>query len=302
MSQRLILFALWCALLVLGAGRRHGGGGRPMPMAMAARKTVRMVVAVMAASTAAIGMGRCTSEPMNDIPETNETDAPSGAHVAILLLSVLVVATCGLIYELLAGTLASYLLGDSVTQFSTVIGTYLFAMGVGSYLSRFVRGDELGAFIRVEVMIAMLGGWSAAGLFLAYPLADDFRVLLYALVLAIGVLVGLEIPLLIRILRGRFAFRDLVSNVLTYDYVGALIASLAFPLFLVPHLGMIRTGMVFGLANIAVAIALLIVLRRQRRVAGDLMAAGLVALSLIAGLAMAERIQRYSEVAYYGEG
>jgi spermidine synthase len=226
----------------------------------------------------------------------------SKSHAAILLLSVLVVATCGLIYELLAGTLASYLLGDSVTQFSTVIGSYLFAMGVGSFLSRYVRGDEIGVFIRVEIMIAMLGGWSAAGLFLAFPMAADFRILLYALVLAIGVLVGLEIPLLIRILRGRFAFRNLVSNVLTYDYVGALIASLAFPLVLVPRLGMIRTGMVFGLANVAVAVALLWVLRRERRVAGDMLAALLVAGSLVAGLFLGERIQRAAEIAYYGEG
>jgi spermidine synthase len=35
-----------------------------------------------------------------------DTPAPR-SHAAILLLSVLVVATCGLIYELLAGTLAS---------------------------------------------------------------------------------------------------------------------------------------------------------------------------------------------------
>ncbi|RVU05351.1 polyamine aminopropyltransferase [Novosphingobium umbonatum] len=226
----------------------------------------------------------------------------SKSHAAILLLSVLVVATCGLIYELLAGTLASYLLGDSVTQFSTVIGSYLFAMGVGSFLSRYVRGDEMGVFIRVEIMIAMLGGWSAAGLFLAFPMAADFRILLYALVLAIGVLVGLEIPLLIRILRGRFAFRNLVSNVLTYDYVGALIASLAFPLVLVPRLGMIRTGMVFGLANVAVAVALLWVLRRERRVVVDMLAAVLVAGSLVAGLFLGERIQRAAEIAYYGEG
>ena len=174
---------------------------------------------------------------------------------------MLVVATCGLIYELLAGTIASYLLGDSVTQFSTVIGTYLFAMGVGSFLSRYVREDEIGVFVRVEVLIALIGGWSAAGLFLLFPLIDDFRLLLYGLVLTIGTLVGLEIPLLIRILKRRFALRELVSNVLTYDYVGALIASLLFPLVLVPWLGMIRTGLVFGLANVAVAIALLLMLR-----------------------------------------
>jgi len=53
----------------------------------------------------------------------------------LLLLAVAVIATCGLIYELIAGTLASYLLGDSVTQFSTIIGAYLFAMGIGSWLS-----------------------------------------------------------------------------------------------------------------------------------------------------------------------
>ncbi len=57
----------------------------------------------------------------------------------VLFISVFLIAACGLIYELIAGTLASYLLGDSVLQFSTVIGSYLFAMGIGSYLSRFIR-------------------------------------------------------------------------------------------------------------------------------------------------------------------
>lgn len=228
-------------------------------------------------------------------------DAAPASLAVILLVSVLVVATCGLIYELLAGTLASYLLGDSVTQFSTVIGTYLFAMGVGSWLSRHVRSGEMAVFVRVEILIAALGGWSAAGLFLLFPLVGDFRVALYALVMTIGVLVGLEIPLLIRILRHRFAFRELVSNVLTYDYVGALIASLLFPLVLVPKLGMIRTGFVFGLANVAVAIALLIALRRQERIWRDMIAAVLVAASLLGGLAFADRLQRWSEVAFYNE-
>ncbi|WP_088311456.1 polyamine aminopropyltransferase [Novosphingobium sp. B 225] len=228
-------------------------------------------------------------------------DKPQASLAFVLLLSVLVVATCGLIYELLAGTLASYLLGDSVTQFSTVIGAYLFAMGVGSWLSRYVKGDELSIFVRVEVLIALLGGWSAAALFLLFPLVSDFRLALYGLVLAIGAMVGLEIPLLIRILQHRFAFRELVSNVLTFDYVGALVASVLFPLLLVPQLGLIRTGFVFGLANISVAIALLLILPRSRRNAADLAAALLVTASLIAGLFLAERLQRWSEVAFYQE-
>ena len=69
-----------------------------------------------------------------------------GSSAAALLVSAFVVSTCGLVYELLASTLASYLLGDSVTQFSTVIGSYLFAMGVGSWCTRYVRRDALRLF------------------------------------------------------------------------------------------------------------------------------------------------------------
>ena len=70
-----------------------------------------------------------------------------------LLASVLLIAASGLVYELVAGTLASYLLGDSVTQFSTVIGTYLFAMGVGAWLSRFITRGLAARFITIELMV-----------------------------------------------------------------------------------------------------------------------------------------------------
>src|SRR5687768_18410454 len=97
---------------------------------------------------------------------------------ALLLFSVFVVATCGLVYELVAGTLASYLLGDSVTQFSTVIGVYLFAMGIGSYLSKFVVQGLIGVFVRVELLIGLIGGFSATALFLLFPHIQYFRVAL----------------------------------------------------------------------------------------------------------------------------
>ncbi|MBP7474015.1 MAG: hypothetical protein KBF83_15515, partial [Pyrinomonadaceae bacterium] len=65
----------------------------------------------------------------------------------LLFLNVIIIATCGLIYELLAATVSSYVLGDSVTQFSFIIGVYLFAMGVGSYLSRFIDKNVAEKFI-----------------------------------------------------------------------------------------------------------------------------------------------------------
>src|SRR5579862_904193 len=144
----------------------------------------------------------------------------------LLLASVFTIATCGLIYELLAGTIASYLLGDSVTQFSTVIGVYLFAMGIGSWLSRYVERNLAGIFVQVEFLIALFGGVAAALLFALFPHISSFRVPLYAIVLVIGILVGLEIPLLLRLMEGQLRFKDLISRVFTFDYIGALLASL----------------------------------------------------------------------------
>ena len=87
---------------------------------------------------------------------------------ALLLGSVFVIATCGLIYELIAGTLASYLLGDSVTQFSTIIGAYLFSMGIGSWLSRYLDEPLLKWFIRLEILVGLVGGFSAPLLFVLF--------------------------------------------------------------------------------------------------------------------------------------
>jgi spermidine synthase len=175
----------------------------------------------------------------------------------LLLISVFVIATCGLVYELIAGTLASYLLGDSVTQFSTIIGCYLFAMGIGSYLSKYINRNLLGYFIRIEILVGVVGGSSAAILFLLFEHVYSFRTLLYFIVTLTGILVGIEIPLLLRILKDRFEFKDLVSQVFTFDYVGALFASVLFPLVLVPYLGLVKTGFLFGILNTLVALWLL---------------------------------------------
>jgi spermidine synthase len=106
----------------------------------------------------------------------------------LLFLNVLIVATCGLIYELLAGTLASYVLGDSVTQFSLIIGIYLFAMGVGSWLSRFIEKGLARRFVDIELAVAILGGFSAPLLFLSFARVSYFYAVLYFIVFAIGVL------------------------------------------------------------------------------------------------------------------
>ncbi|MFM8332501.1 MAG: polyamine aminopropyltransferase [Candidatus Methylumidiphilus sp.] len=222
---------------------------------------------------------------------------------AALLFSVFVIASCGLVYELVAGALASYLVGDSVTQFSTVIGVYLFAMGAGSWLSRFVDAGVVRRFVEVEVMVGLVGGFSAAILFALFAWASGpFKPALYGLVFATGVLVGLEIPLVMRILKQHYAFKEVVSQVLTVDYLGALAVSLAFPLLLAPRLGLIRTGLLFGLMNVAVAAWAAWLFRAElARPVAVYAECAVAAVLLLAGLLSAEGLTRWSEENIYAD-
>ncbi len=235
----------------------------------------------------------------------SEEDLPLDARrSAVLLFTVFVVATAGLVYELVAGTVGSYLLGDSVVQFSLTIGVYLFAMGVGSFLSRFLEGDLARRFVEVELATALFGGFSAPLLFLAFPLVEHFAPLLYGLLFVVGTLVGLEIPLLMRILRDEVDFRDLVARVLGFDYLGALFASVLFALFFVPRLGLQRTSLFFGLLNALVAMLASHVLaeRMSQRARRSLrIAALLLVAALIGGLLLAGRMQRFADEGFYQE-
>lgn len=215
----------------------------------------------------------------------------------VLFLNVLIIATCGLIYELLAATLASYVLGDSVTQFSLIIGIYLFALGVGAWLSGFVEKELARVFIEVELGVAVLGGVSAPLLFLSFARLSHFSLVLYGLDFAIGVLVGLELPLLMRILKDHLDFKELVSRVLAFDYVGSLAGSLLFPIFFVPRLGLVRTSLAFGMLNALVALWGTWLLRDllPARVTGLRVRAVLVLALLLVGFAQADRLTRLAE-------
>lgn len=172
------------------------------------------------------------------------------------------VAVSGLVYELIAGAAASYLLGDSVTQFSLVIGIFLTSMGVGAFLSRFVDSAEKG-FATSQIALGLVGGFSAPILFATYAWLQGVGGVLFAIVFLTGALSGLEIPLITRILTGLGAGRHTLANVLTADYLGALVAAVAFPLFIIPQLGLMSASLAFGLMNLIVAGVSLWIFREQ---------------------------------------
>ncbi|MES2558855.1 MAG: polyamine aminopropyltransferase [Bacteroidota bacterium] len=230
-------------------------------------------------------------------PPAGRQDA--NMHV-LLLLSVFVVATCGLIYELVAGTVASYLLGDSVTQFSIIIGVYLFSMGMGSYVSKFFNKNLVAWFVQIEILVGIIGGVSSTILFLLFEQVESFRMVLYLLVSLTGILVGLEIPLLMRILQNRYEFKDLVSKVFTVDYVGALLASVIFPLFLIPYLGLLKTSFFFGILNVLVAWIVSVKFKDEIPwIKAVQTAAVLSLLGLLVGFVYAEKIMNYAETMVY---
>ncbi|MBN2359850.1 MAG: polyamine aminopropyltransferase [Deltaproteobacteria bacterium] len=227
-------------------------------------------------------------------------DARIRRRHGLLLGSVFAVAICGLCYELIAGALSSYLVGSSVTQFSIVIGLFMFAMGVGSFLARYVRRDPLTVFVAVEIAVGAVGGGAALGLFYAFTFLASYLPYLVLSTLAVGTLVGLEIPLVVRVLRDRDAFGEAVSSVLALDYVGALLASILFPLLLAPYLGLVRSGFLCGLLNVGVAGLALWLLRAEIAWRRPLdLAALLAAVALLAGLVTAGGLTRFAEDRLY---
>jgi len=192
-------------------------------------------------------------EAREEEEESIELDDRARFHIRVLLLSILLVALCSITYELIIGTVSSYLLGNSVYQFSLTIGLYMSAMGVGSYLSKFIKRNLLENFFWVELSVGVLGGISSALLFGVFTFTPYFQPAMWAITLGIGTLVGLEIPLLTRYVRRYAHLREALANVLSWDYIGALLGSLAFPLLLLPVLGLLNSAAVVGLINVAVA-------------------------------------------------
>ncbi len=249
------------------------------------------------------------------LPPINTGDAPQATAVderedfsaldqagrAVLLGSIVVVALCGIVYELIIGSVSSYLLGNSVYQFSITIGFFMFAMGVGSYLSQHIRERLIYNFILVEICLAVVGGLCSIVLFLTFPFSPAmYRTVMLGFIIVIGALVGLEIPLLTRILAQIGGTRRSIAKVMSLDYFGALIGSVAFPLMLLPSLGLVRASFAIGLANVLVALMTMHFLRNHLPNVKRLAAiAGVILFGLTALVMMSSRINAFAQQHLY---
>ena len=181
----------------------------------------------------------------------------------VLLGSVFIVAGCGLAYELIMSTAAAFFLGDTVFQFSLTIGIFLAALGFGAFISRGIQRDLLRAFVLIEIAVGCVGGISAGMIYISYGWSNSVRGVTILFPILVGVLVGMEIPLLTRILAWRSLWKDALSNVLSFDYLGGLAVALLYPLVLLPGLGIVRSALVFGVLNGTTALATALVFRKH---------------------------------------
>ncbi|CUH88902.1 Spermidine synthase [Phaeobacter sp. CECT 5382] len=214
-----------------------------------------------------------------------------------LLVATFLVAVAGLIYELIAATLSSYLLGDSIRQFSYVIGIFLSSMGLGAWLSRYVA-QPVSGFVWAQILLGIAGGFMAPLVFFTFAWMESVTLPLYGLLITVGLLSGMEIPLIARVLKEIGAPEFRFENVLSVDYIGALAASLAFPLLIIPHLGLMPASLTFGALNLVVAGLSLWIFRSQTS-ALQVAVWALALTGTLAALWQAERLVSASEAALF---
>ncbi|MEU9744386.1 polyamine aminopropyltransferase [Streptomyces niveus] len=232
---------------------------------------------------------------------------PSAGRFLILAV-VFVCAACGLVYELELVALASYLIGDSVTQASVVLSLMVFAMGLGSLLAKRLRCRAAVGFGLVEAALALLGGTSALVLYATFAWMGESRYALIGFSLSIGILIGAEIPLLMTLIQ-RVSRQDAggtVADLFAADYVGALVGGLAFPFLLLPWFGQLTGALLTGAVNVVAGGALVLwVFGRDLtgRERGLLLLVNVLVLTVLGTAAVTvDDFERAARRAVYGDG
>src|SRR6201998_2746445 len=196
----------------------------------------------------------------------------SGRWRAVLLAAVAACAACGIIYELALLTLSARLNGGGIVATSLIVAVYIAARGAGALLVKPLLAHAAITFIAVEALLGIIGGLSAAALYVVFAFVDGSTWVLAVSPARIGALVGAEVPLLMTLLqRGRTALETdpaadagrTLANLNAADYLGALLGGLVWPFVLLPHLGMIRGAAATGIINLAAAAVVSIFLLRR---------------------------------------
>ncbi len=209
----------------------------------------------------------------------------------VLALTMLATGAAGLIYEYVLSTVLSYLLGNSIEQFSITIGVMFAMMGLGGFLQKFLKGSLPELFIAAELVLVVLGGFAPIILQWAYAqLPDDFGWIKFIYTCLLGFLVGVEIPLIMRI-NERFT-TSLGSNIAgtwAWDYIGGAVGVILWITMLRLFVPVTHISFVVACFNLLVAILSLVffwkrgMLTKRTHKVGIIFATLLISVGMIAG-------------------
>ena len=219
-----------------------------------------------------------------------------------LYLKAAIFATglAGIVAEYVMATLASYLLGNSVVQWTLTISLMLFAMGVGSRISRRIVRNELETFVAVEFALSILCAAGPLAAYALYSQLDYIYLVIYGFAIGIGLLIGVEIPLVTRLNSVFEELRINISSVMEHDYYGALLGGILFAFLALPYLGLTYTPILLGAVNFLVAFVLLWRFRSRVAKFGLYVLTGLAVSACLILLALgAEPIVQFGEQKKY---
>ncbi len=227
--------------------------------------------------------------------------AENSKSYRLLLLTTLIISGCSMCYELIISAVSTYLLGNSLLQYSITIGLFMSALGLGSYCSRFLNKKLFQTLVVIEFLIGIIGGASAISLFFANLYIRSYSLVMYVEIIAIGVLAGAEIPLLTRIVeRDERNLKRTLSSIFSFDYIGGLIGAVAFPLLLMPKLGFFATSFLCGLLNIIAAAIIVWKYEAQIEKASFFKTlAVILAMLMLVGMVCADNISHFVEQGLY---
>ncbi|MFQ5582998.1 MAG: polyamine aminopropyltransferase [Calditrichia bacterium] len=241
-----------------------------------------------------------SNKPAEQLENSVVTTKSPRSKNFVLKACIFATGLAGIVAEYVISTLASYLLGNTVLQWTLILSLMLFAMGIGSRLSRYFKKDLLDTFIFIEFGLSVLCAVSALFSYFLSAYIQNVTLVIYPLATAIGVLIGLEIPLATRLNDYFEELRINISAVMEKDYYGALLGGLLFAFVALPYLGLTYTPIILGTVNFLVASVLFLQFRKVVRFK-KILTAALITVPVILGILAytAEPIVLYGEQQKY---
>ncbi len=223
---------------------------------------------------------------------------------SVLKAAIFATGFSGVVAEYILSTLATYFLGDSIFQWIMIVSLMLFSMGLGSRISKHFDSNLLKSFLLVEFALSVLVSFAPLLVYTASAYTQSLGILIYTLAIGVGLLIGMEIPLVIRINDDYEQLRFNISNILENDYYGSLLGGVFFAFIGLPFFGLIYTPFILGFVNFSVSILVLLFLWKllQSRERYGLTIAGCTIFTLlIVGIFITNPIIKYGEQQKYAD-